>query len=72
MFVLIFVYLVIFGCDGSSLLHGPLSGCREWELLSKNDGVWASHCSGFSWWGAQDLGCTQLWQVGSVAAAPRL
>ena len=40
------VLFIIFVCAGSSLLCRLLSSC----------GVWASHCSGFSWCGAQVLG----------------
>ena len=48
---------LIFGCAGSLLLHGLFSSCRERGLLS-SCGTWASHCSGFSCWGAQTLGHT--------------
>ena len=50
-----FIYLFIFGCFGSSLLHvgflqlqrgGPTLGC----------GAWACHCGGFSCCGARALG----------------
>ena len=34
-----FFFNFIFGCAGSSLLHGVFSSC----------GAWASHCSGFSY-----------------------
>ena len=36
------------------------SSCSQWELLSRC-GVWASHCGGFSWYGAP-----ALWFLGSV------
>ena len=29
----VFIYLFIFGCAGSSLLHGLFSSCREWGPL---------------------------------------
>jgi len=44
-FFLICIY--IFGCAGSSLLQGLLSGC----------GAWASHCGDFSCCRARALGC---------------
>ena len=46
--------LFIFGCAGSSLVHGLFSRCCEWGLLS-SCGAQASHCGGFSC-GAQALG----------------
>ena len=36
-------YLFIFGCAGSSLLHGLLSSCSKQGLLSSR-GAWAAHC----------------------------
>ena len=44
-FFLICIYT--FGCAGSSLLQGLLSGC----------GAWASHCGDFSCCRARALGC---------------
>ena len=41
------IYIYIFGCAGSSLLQGLLSGC----------GAWASHCGDFSCCRARALGC---------------
>ena len=41
------VYLFVFGCAGSSLLHGPFSGLSEQGLRS-SCGAQACHCSGFS------------------------
>ena len=52
-----FVYLFIFGCTGPMLLGRLFSSCTEWGLLSSG-GVQASHCSGFSCFRAQSLGCT--------------
>ena len=53
--------LFTYGCDGSSLLHGLISGCV----------AWASHCSGFSC-GAQALGCSCFSSCGSWALERRL
>ena len=57
-----FIYLFIFGCAGSSLLHGLFSSCGKQGLLS-SCGVQASHCCGFSC-GAWALG----WVTSAVAA----
>ena len=46
-----FVYLFIFGSSGSSFLSGPFSSCDEQMLLS-SCGAQASHCTGFSCFGA--------------------
>ena len=43
LFFLSFIYLFIFGCAGSSLLHGLLSSCSKQGLLSSR-GTWAAHC----------------------------
>ena len=48
-----------FGSAGSLLLHRLFSSC----------GAWASHCGGFSCFGAQAL---KLWLVDSVVVARRL
>ena len=48
------IYIFSFGCAGSSLLHGLLSGFGEWGLLSSCSD-WASHWGSFSC-GAQPLG----------------
>ena len=49
------IYLFIFGCVGSSLLHvGFLQLLRARATL--HGGVRASHCGGFSCCGAQALG----------------
>ena len=57
------VYLFIFGCLGSLLLHGLSSSRNEWGLLS-SCGARASRCGSFSHRGAQALG-----PVGSVVMA---
>ena len=44
---ILFIYLFIFGCAGSSLLQGLFFSCGERGLLSSR-GVQASRCSGFS------------------------
>ena len=49
------IYLLIFGYDGSSLLHRPFSSCSKWGLLS-SCGAQASHCGGFS--------CCRAWALG--------
>ena len=56
-FKLLFIYVFIFGCDGSSLLHRLLFSC----------GAWASHGSGSCCWGAWALG-----HVDSGVLVPRL
>ena len=43
----VFISLFIFGCAGSSLLHGLFSSCSKQQLFSRCS-AWASHCSGFS------------------------
>ena len=63
---LIFIYVFIFGCVGSSVLHRLLSSWGEKELISCC-GAQASHSGGFSCCGAQGLG-----HVGSVVAVPGL
>ena len=50
-----FIYLSIFGCAGSLLLHRLLSSCSNQGLLSSCS-AWASCCSGFSWCRARALG----------------
>ena len=62
-----FIYLFIYACVGSSLLHTRLSlvGGRWGATL--HCGAWASHCSGFSCCGARVLG---TWA--SVVVAHRL
>ena len=46
------MYTYIFGCAGSSLLHGLFSRCREWGLLS-SCGVRVSYCGIISCGGAR-------------------
>ena len=46
-----FIYLFVFVCPGSSLLCVDFSACGQWGLLT-SCGMWASHCSAFSCWGA--------------------
>ena len=48
--IILFIYLFILACSGSSLLHGVFSRC----------GMQASHCDGFSCCGAWALGCTDF------------
>ena len=67
-----FKNVFVYGCAGSSLLHGAFSSCC----------VWASHCSGFSCCRAQALGHTasngcntwvqSLWLLGSRAQGQQL
>ena len=40
------IYLFIFGCSGSSMLHMLFSSCGQWGLLCSCS-VQASHCGGF-------------------------
>ena len=60
LFLYIVLYLlkicvfITFGYAGSLLLLELLSNCREWGLLS-SCGAQASHCGGFSCYGAQAL-----------------
>ena len=49
-----FLIILFIGSAGSSLLCELCSGCVKWGLLS-DCGVQASHCGGFSCWGAQGL-----------------
>ena len=83
-----FIYLFIFGCVGSSLLHvGFLQLQQAGATLCC--GAWASHCGAFSCCRAQALGtrasvvavgglsscggwAQQLWLVGSRAQAQQL
>ena len=54
-FIISFIYLLIFGSAGSSLLWGLCSSCGEQGLLP-SFGAWASHCSGLSRCGVWALG----------------
>ena len=65
----IFIYFLLkniycFDCAESLLLHGLFFSCREWGLLFIC-GVQASHCGGFSCFGAQALGCMGFNSCGS-------
>ena len=54
------LYLFIFGCAGSSLLHGLFSSCGEQELVSICS-VWVFYCGDFSCCRALALGtCAPL------------
>lgn len=48
------IYLLILGCAGSLLLHGPFSSCGE-QGLPSSCSVRPSRCGGFSRRGAQAL-----------------
>ena len=65
-------YLFIFGCIGSPLLRvGFLQLGRAGATLRR--GARASHCGGFSCWGARALGAwASVQDVGSVVVAHRL
>ena len=65
-FYKIFNNLIVFGCAGSSLLHGLFSSCSKWGLLSSCSQP-ASRCSGFSCCRARALKC-----AGVVVVDPRL
>ena len=58
-----FIYLFIWGCAGSLLLHAFFSSCSKWGLLP-SCGAWASHCS--------DSSCCRLGVKASTVAARRL
>ena len=71
-----FIYLFIFSCAGSLLLHRLFSSFSEWELLSSCScsdlccrGAWALGYVGFSSWGAW---AHQLRLPGSRAQAQQL
>ena len=63
----------IFGCTGTSLLFGLFSSYGDWGLFSICN-VWAFHCHGFFFCGAQALECglQQLQHMGSLFVAPGL
>ena len=83
--IYLFTELFVFGCAGSSLMHGLSSSCSECGLLSIC-AVWASHCGGFWCCGALGLGTRAsvvvapglssvvpgLWSTGSVVVVHRL
>ena len=64
------IYLFIFGCAGSLLMHGGSSHCSKLRA-TLCCGARASHCGGFSSGGAQALGAwaSVVEAVGSVAVA---
>ena len=62
-----FIYLFIFGCAGSLLLHRLFSSYGEWRLLSSCSKQ-ASHCSG-PCSGAQALGSKGFSDCGVRASA---
>ena len=66
----LFIYLLIFGYTGSSLLHRLFSRLGEQGLLS-SCGARASHCGGFSC-GAQALGFLAFSSCSSRAPEHRL
>ena len=66
-----FIYLFIFGCAGSSLLHRLFFSCSESGLLS-SWGSWVSHCRGFSCWRPQALGCVGSGRCSFQALVHRL
>ena len=66
-----YLYLLIFGCAGSWLLHGLCSSCGEWMRLS-SCAAQASSCGGSSCCGAQARGLTGFRSCSSQALEPRL
>ena len=66
-----YFYLLIYGCPGSSLLHGLFSSCRAWGLFCSCIAR-ASHAGGFSCRRARSLGCTDFNSRGSQALKHRL
>ena len=55
-FIYLFIYLFIFGCVGSSLLRVGFSLVASSRGYTLRCGAQASHCSGFSCYGARALG----------------
>ena len=64
------LFIDLFGCARSSLLHELFSSCDNWGLLP-SCGMRASHCSGFPC-GVQALGRMGFVSCGSCALEPRL
>ena len=71
-FLFKFIYLLIFSCAASLLLHGLFSSCGQRGLLFSS-GAQAAPCGGFSSCGARGLGAQilvvsapGLWSTGSV------
>jgi len=65
-----YFYLLIYGCPGSSLLHGLFSSCRQRELFFVVRQ--SSHCGGFSCCRAPTLGGMGFSNWGSQALEHRL
>ena len=70
-FQIVFIFVFIFYCAGSSLLYGLLSSCSKWRRLS-SCGVQASHCSGLFCCSAQTLGHLGFTSCGSQTLEHRL
>ena len=68
---ILFYNWFIYGRAGSWLLLGLFSSCGEQGLLSSCS-AWASHCGGFSCCGAQAVGYSGTWPLGSRAQAQSL
>ena len=68
--IILFIYVIIFGCAGSLLLGRLFCICSEQGLLSRC-GVQASHCSGFPC-GAWALVHAGFSSCGSLAVEHRL
>ena len=68
---ILFYYWFIYGRAGSLLLLRPFSSCGEQGLLSRCS-AWASHCGGFSCCGAQAVGYSGTWPLGSRTQAQSL
>jgi len=60
-----FVFIYLFGCAGSLLLHRLFCGCGRQGLLS-GCAAQASHSSGFSCCGAQSVWTSVVAALGSV------
>ena len=67
---LFFIYFISFGCTGSSLLFVGFPWLW-WAGAILCYSAWASHRSGFSCCGEQNLGCMGFtsWHMGSVVVA---
>ena len=65
-FLIVKIYLFIFGYAGPSLLCMVFSSCDKWELLSSHN-MWASHCSIFSFYRALALRHTGFISCGTWA-----
>ena len=69
-FLFLFIYLFVFGCAGSSLLHGLFSSCGQQGLLSSWS-MQASYRADFSC-GVRVLGDAGFSNCGSQALEQRL